>query len=533
MHPRVRAALPAVLLLLAASAVALRAHTVAQPLGIDQSLWASAVRGMDRGQRLYVDVWEQRPPAIYWVYLNAFRLFGWSDAAVAWLEVGATALTTIAVWLVGRGLAGPIAGAAAAAIHACFTMPAALYGYSGFLERAVSETFITVCLAWAAWCAVRLRAAASIGAAAGLGMLAGAAVAFKPNAGLYFPAFAAWVMLYRQWRMPAVPVAAMGAAAVAAAVMPLATLVWLWQQGTLAEARIAIVDFNRYYVAEGFDAARYARAFAEAVWLRMKTQPHWAAGGVAAAVAVWQLARVRRLEPLAGLAVAWGGTSVLVIVANGARLFNSYFIQALPALALLAAWLLAGAPAVATPRVRRVLVVATLILMAALTAHRGYVPRVYDWARADVERLLGRSDRLAYLERFGSYANNRGYSARANAELAEYVRARCAPDDRIFLFGINGAGVYYAADRLTAHRFLRVNFFVDTEFPDPRFRLGAVVDDLIARRPVYIIFERLHSSSEMGRAVDALEGTPEIRRLLARYALETRIEDFTLYRRLD
>ena len=112
------------------------------------------------------------------------------------------------------------------------------------------------------------------------------------------------------------------------------------------------------------------------------------------------------------------------------------------------------------------------------------------WAAGPTSRSCGaRWIGTAYLERFGGYANNRGYSARANAELADYVRAHTAPDDRIFLFGINGAGVYFASDRLTAHRFLRVNFFVDDRFPDPRFRLDAVVRDLAARRPRYLIFE--------------------------------------------
>jgi hypothetical protein len=142
-------------------------------------------------------------------------------------------------------------------------------------------------------------------------------------------------------------------------------------------------------------------------------------------------------------------------------------------------------------------------------------------------------DLTTHLERFGGYDNKRGYSARANAELAQYIRAHTAPDERIFLFGINGAGVYFSSDRLTAHRFLRVNFFVETDFPDPSFRLDAVVDDLRARRPRYLIFERLNARSEMGQAVDRLQQAPVIAGLLSDYRREIQIEDFTLYRRAD
>ena len=67
---------------------------IAQPLGIDQSLWASAARGLSRGLLLYRDVWEQRPPGIYWVYRWAFEIFGWADGTVAVLDLLAAAATT-------------------------------------------------------------------------------------------------------------------------------------------------------------------------------------------------------------------------------------------------------------------------------------------------------------------------------------------------------------------------------------------------------------------------------------------------------
>jgi uncharacterized membrane protein len=263
----------------------------------------------------------------------------------------------------------------------------------------------------------------------------------------------------------------------------------------------------------------------------MKTNGLWCAGGVAAVVAVWQLVRTRSLPPLAGLAVIWGAAATVVIVVNGARLFNSYFIQAQPPLALLAAWLLAGwARGTA---LRRALGVTAALLMVGTTVNGYYVPRISGWYRANWEALRGSVDETRHLERFGGYGNARGYSARANAELAAHVRAHTQPDERIFLLGINGAGVYFAADRLPAHRFLRVNFFVATDFPDPRFRLDAVLADLERTRPRYIIFETLHSASEMGRAVDSLPDDPAVQHLLEAYALETRIEDFTLYRRRD
>ena len=162
----------------------------------------------------------------------------------------------------------------------------------------------------------------------------------------------------------------------------------------------------------------------------------------------------------------------------------------------------------------QVLATVTILLMLTLLVSRGYVDRVFGSAAADLAHLRGQVDSSAYLERFGGYATNRGYSARANAELGDYVRARTSPDERIFLIGISGAGVYFLSDRLTAHRFLRVNFFVDTDFPDPEFRLEPVLAGLAVSRPRYIIFERLHGLSTMAKTADALPGDPRVLDLL-------------------
>ena len=422
----------------------------------------------------------------------------------------------------------------AAAFYAALTMPGWLYRHDGFLERSVCETFIVVSVGFAAWCAVRCRERLSPAWAAGIGFFGGAAVVFKPNAGLYLPALLLWTWLYRP---NAAAISRTTAArlltviALAAMIAPALTMLWLWRLDLLADARVAVLDFNRFYVAQGFTVKGYAVDFAKAIWLRMKTDPLWLAGGIGSLAVAWELARRRAIAALPGLAVFWGGAAALVIVVNGARLFNTYFIQAFAPLAVLAAWLIAERLRDSTSA--RLVSLVTAALMVGLLWQRHYPTRVYEWAQADWAVMRGDLARTEFLDRFGGYGNERGYSARANDELAAYVRNHTAPEDRIFLFGINGAGVYFLSDRLAAHRFLRVNFFVPSEFPNPDFTLDAVVADLAARRPRYLIFEQLHSSSEMARLVDSLQSREEIQRLLKPYRLEATIEDFSLYRLQD
>jgi hypothetical protein len=38
---------------------------------------------------------------------------------------------------------------------------------------------------------------------------------------------------------------------IAAAVAPVLTLLWLWRLDLVADARVAVLDFNRFYVSQG------------------------------------------------------------------------------------------------------------------------------------------------------------------------------------------------------------------------------------------------------------------------------------------
>ena len=171
-------------------------------------------------------------------------------------------------------------------------------------------------------------------------------------------------------------------AVIASVVAPALTVLWLWRLDLLGDARVAVLEFNRFYVSQGLTLKGYAIDFSKAIWLRMKTDPLWLAGGVGSLVFAWELARKRRLDALPGLAVLWGAAAALVIMVNGARLFNTYFIQAFAPLAVLAAWLIGDRARASLSG--RVVAVATALLMALLMVQRHYPTRVLEWAQADL-----------------------------------------------------------------------------------------------------------------------------------------------------
>jgi hypothetical protein len=540
---RIRTGVLFVLAAVATLALLIRIPSIAEPLGVDQCFWASAARGLSRGQMLYVDVWDHKPPATTLAYFAAFSLFGWTAASIAWADILASAATALLLFAIVRRTGGVAMATIAAALYTTLTVPTWLYRHGGISERAVAETFIVVLVALAAWCATHLVTPGSPASRDGaprqrstttfavvIGACAGAAIMFKPNAGVHFLALVLWVALYRRtadlnlFRIVVI-------VALASCVLPAAMLAWLWSRGALPQAWVALVDFNRMYVSQGLTFRGYALDFAKTVWLRMKTDPLWVAGGIGTLVAGWDLLRSRRLDAVCALAIAWGGAAALAIVANGVRLYNTYFIQALAPLAVLAAWLFAGVARRAL--VGRLAASIAAVLMVLLLVGRHYPAKVYEFARSDLDQVLGRSDRRAYLQNFGGYANARGYSAWANEELAAFVRAHTGRDDLIYLFGIDGAGIYFAADRLTAHRFLRVNFYVGEDFPDSRVRLASVTRELAVKRPAYLIFERLYSPPVFRDATERLLRQPDVVRLLESYRFETQIEDFALYRRVN
>ena len=507
----------------------IRIPSIAEPLGIDQGLLASVAKGLSRGQALYRDIWDQKPPGLYFAYLAAFELFGWRVSSIHWMDIAASAATAALLFAIVRQLATTTIAWLAAALFTALTIPSWLFNHGGFLERMVAETFIPIWVGLAAWCAVRYVRRPSMGAAAALGFWIGVAIVFKPNAAIYGPAIVVWLAIYGT-HTPARLASAAAVAGLCSLIAPALIVLWLWRLGVLADARIALIDFNRAYVVTGFTPGRYTLEFSKLAWLHIRSEPLWTVGGLGSLVALWDLLRTRRLDALPALAIAWGTAAALVIVANGARLFNTYFLQALAPLAMLSAWTLAGVERRSV--VHKTVAAISIVLSIWLLVRHQYVPTVYSFARMDTERLLGRLDPVIYLDAFGSYANNRGYSARANEELFAYIRQHTNRDDAIYQFGINAAGVYFATDRLPAQRFLRVNEFVQSDFADPHFQLPAVAAELAARRPVYLIFERLHSAT-FGDAVDRLPERPDVARLLEGYRLETQIEDFTVYRRRE
>ena len=508
--------------LVVAAAFAGRLPALAEPIGIDQGIFATAARGMDAGLRLYTGLWDQKPPGVHLIYRAGFAVLGANPSTIFWMDFLAALICAVLLCAWGIAASGVRLGATAAAIFAAGSLPALRFSYGGFLERAVPETFIAVLVTAAAvalTCALRTHQHRWVAVAA---LAIGIAGVIKPTALVFAIAFGAWTLRFVIAR-PRVSEVAM---ALTALFGPAALVIaWLYAEGNLRDAWIAVVEYNQTYVSAGGGIARLVLELAKTTWRYVKTDPVWTAGFCAMVISVIACIRARRLLPLPTLCVCWLAGSAVAIAANGIRMYTTYFIPPVPALAMSVAWLLHEW------RSGRWAGPVVLAVALVVSVGRGSVNRLVDSTLADWRRLSGSDGgETLYLERFGGYNTGRGYSARANAELADYVRTHTEPADRIYIFGM-APSVYFLSGRLPANRFLWAYPAVSDAVRSDVFTLAELVRALEMTMPRLLILERNNRDSLMGWRIERHFDEPEMLELLARYPTRAQIEDFLIYSR--
>ncbi len=108
----------ALLILLATTLLAL--PVITYPLGRDQGEFATLARGILNGRVPYLELWNPKPPAVFYVYALAISLFGQTEAALRSLDFVVVPLTAAALYALGKRIAGRPMGLWAALIFPVF-----------------------------------------------------------------------------------------------------------------------------------------------------------------------------------------------------------------------------------------------------------------------------------------------------------------------------------------------------------------------------------------------------------------------------
>ncbi len=336
--------------------IALRAPTFCRPLlSDDEAIYAATADALQRGDLLYRDVVDHKPPLIYHLYQAGFAVFGRYDTQAAHTLVILSVLLTAGFLFAIGSRQGPQArsiGLAAAALFLVFSTT--WHDYDALAANC--ELFLLAPQTVAAWLLLR-DLATPAGGARGLaihlavGALIGTSALFKYQGLTFLGASVGlllwWVILRRAPRSWAL---ARALCQVVGALLPAAVyLLWCVAAGNAA-ATIYWFKFNFSYVGAGLTGltalSRGLRRTALIGGAALVPYALGLAGAVTAAAGVARVLR-RRLSaerlaegdvppPSMTLGLLWLVTSA-VALKTGGRFFGHYFHLLLPPLCLLAA----------------------------------------------------------------------------------------------------------------------------------------------------------------------------------------------------
>jgi|SRR5450631_983467 len=328
----------------------LRLPTFLRPLlSDDEAIYATTADAMARGDLLYRDVVDHKPPLIYHVYQLGFAAFGRYNTQGAHAMVVLSVLLT-AAWLLAikRRDGDRAGGLAAAAMFLVFSTT--WHDYDALAANC--ELFVLAPQALGAWLLVRdshepARGLRGASVHFAVGVLIGISALFKYQ-GLTFLGVSVGAVAWRAWqsRMTWRRALRLSAVHTVGALIPAALyLAWCAHRGNAAAAVYWFL-FNFSYVGAGLNGSQ---ALARGLWRTMlvggSALVPYALGLLGAISTCRWLYRSARspscnqascvpLSSVVGL--LWLFTSAIAVCAGG-RFFGHYFHLVLPPLCLLAA----------------------------------------------------------------------------------------------------------------------------------------------------------------------------------------------------
>ncbi len=515
----------------------LRVPSIAQPMAADQGLYAYAGQQLVAGHAPYAAAWDQKPPGVHVVYGLMWTIWP-HESVVAVADLVGAGLVALLLIGIGRWRFTEPIGTGAAAIYLLFANPSLVQRMSGVFVRAQCETFIALAVTAAmALVAVKRRKTWHLIAT---GLLLGCAFWLKYNAAAYGLAILVAVLVWPRdaetsWRSSLRELGWITGAGALAVAVPLAAMA---AAGALRDLYLATVSYNVAYSGETFEGTSPLRYLFTFPLARARNDALWMLGGIGAILAAIRWVGARRSVPArCGVVVmSWVAAACLSILINGARELPQYFVQAAPALAMMAA---AGlAPLLGNRTTRGVVpVLVSVVLVAAVLrpGELGHFPKFFGNLSEDWSALTGQTSRESYLSRFGGREQDKWVALEVDALAAE-IKATTSPDDTVYVFGFS-PGVFVLSGRRSASRFhwsrpVVMEFAAGT----PGYGSPALAADLARERPAVVALQK----QDWGRADQSVDvnssvffhRTPALETwLMARYALEHETPLFEVWRR--
>ena len=510
----------------------LGAPTLLFPFGKDQGEYAYIGAAFLKGEVIYKDVFNVKPPMTHWLHAAASLVFGPYMSAIRildflWQLGAALCLFGIGVKLWGKWGWGLLSA----------VLYATTYYHTDFWHSAQTDGFINFPIALAVLLVMVGSGRWTVGSGRwmGAGVLVGVAVLLKYPIGLMLPVL--WVVYWLgAGRIDKRPIRLI----TAGFILPLLLFfIGLAARGALDDFLQIQLGYIPEYNA-GFVTADNYLAFSWQIFSQvLQNQLYLQIFLVVLVLGLVVLAVERPEKRLLWLLPLWGFAALVHLVIQ-----NKYYpYHALPLLAplvLTVTYFFQTISAVLTdkwPQLKYVVAAgaAFLILFIMVSpASPYYYGDLGERYRPLTAVLGGEMTLREYYEedKFGAYGWP-VFSSRANLEVADYLFTHSQPEDEVFIWAFEPA-IYYLGQRQSASRFI-YNFPLYGRFAWPEFR-ESVVAELTAEPPQVILVANGDAQPWLtGTDIDsagALGEFPALNGLLQeRYRLDTTIAQFSVYQR--
>jgi len=466
----------------------------AEPLGLDQGLFACFGRWIPDGALPYRDLFDSKPPLHLYTWVLAW--LGGTPASAWWFEVVWLLASGALAFVLGRRVGGRWVGLAIAMLLVAGVW---LPGFGGYWSRLQAEELLVLPELAAAWFA--LRAVDKSRAALWCGVLTGAVGLYK------IPALAigaAWLALWLASvsRRDALVRLAWFAGGVAAPWLVVSA--WFAAHGAFGIFISSIVFYQRHWIAQidppwGDVIDQFIMTGARVLWVM------WLAAFVGIAFA-W-----RRNRQLAIMLAVWVVACAVAIIMQR-QLAGYHFLLLVPSLAVAAGYGLVALTERALWLGAIAIAIVALVTVRDLASYRG---------EGDSREVYLRSMQKGT------------FKPAEEEEVVRYLSAHTKPGDGVLVWAL-APGIYALADRhpvtrFPFHRLLLTDSKLSRAVPGLPARRAALLARMRADPPAYVVIGTNDSNPFETDSVSSLFAFSELSQIVLRdYHEETRIGHFVV-----
>ena len=450
---------------------------------VDEALYGEIANVILDGGLPYRDAWEQKPPAIYYLYAAVFGLFGRNNlVAVHWAAAISIALTCLGLFL----LVSILNGRATGLLSAFFYATLASAGQAAHFQAANTEIFSVFFCVWALY--VFFRNQSSHKNLFLSGFLIGIGFFFKQPAGVILPVIILNLMLTNNVSILN-KIRYCSSLICGFTAVVLAVVLYFLSQGALEDFFLVGFWHNILYMKDndlyhGFHVAKSN--------IKVFTTGNMVFYLPSLLMFLYGIIRIIRrlinrlpMQVIDQFYTIWYPASWFC-VSLGWRFEGHYFFFVLPAIAVLSAhcWFTAFQIALRQQKARRFFtsVLVVLLLLGLTISLRTHFESPFSMKRH-------------YLVTLDPMIQDRTFMY----HIAKYIKRHTVKDDKIFVWGFCPE-IYTMTGRRTASRFVFCNFLIGQMTGDKYYYFGQerfdriipgawdkLMDDLHKNFPKYII----------------------------------------------